>query len=87
MSTPNVNLTKGRFIKARSTLTQSADIMIIWIIYKIAKLKDAYIELITLDHFGKTLEELVLHFNIKLVNRRENVDQNSVKPRRMIDEK
>ncbi len=50
-----------------------------WIVYELTKVKNAYIELITQDSYGKTLEELVMPFEIKLKNRMENTEQKSVK--------
>lgn len=55
----NKNLAKGQFIAADSTKRDAADIIMSILIYEIAKTFQSRIILVTKDHFGTTLKDLI----------------------------
>lgn len=59
MNKKNKNLAKGQFITADSTKRDAADIIMSVLIYEIAKTKNSRIILVTKDHFGTTLKDLI----------------------------
>lgn len=59
MNKVNSNLAKGRYLAAKSTKKDAADILIIMSIYSILSLTSASVILITCDHFGEALSEVL----------------------------
>lgn len=55
----NKNLAKDMYIVAQSNRKDAADILIIILIYEICKHQTQKIMLITKDHFGITLQEII----------------------------
>lgn len=62
MNKVNRNLAKGKYIIAGSQKKDAADILIVFIICEILRVTNAEVVLITSDHFGGVLAEIITDY-------------------------
>lgn len=62
----NSNLAKGRYLLAKSSGKDAADILTIFAVKELFNIRALSVRLVTNDHFGNTLKEICDFFRYKL---------------------
>lgn len=73
----NKNLAKGMYLVANSNRKDSSDILITFLVYEMLKSEVESVTLVTGDHFGVTLQEVIGGIRLKCVEPKDFVEKNN----------